>query len=464
MLILKRRAQFWFAILGLMKLGAVAIPATHMLTEEDVVYRNNAASVACILCTEEEALELTVERAMGQSPTVRLLMKLGGPRHGWVSFDDGLAAFADGAAPARATRNEDMMMLYFTSGTTGLPKMVAHNYLYPLGHISTARYWHALHRGSLHLTVADTGWAKAAWGKIFGQWLCEAAIFIYDHDHFDAHRMLQMISHYKVTSFCAPPTVFRVFINMNLSAYDLRALERVTSAGEPLNEEVFERFRSQTGLPIHEAFGQTETTPLVMVDMYSEPRPGSIGKPNPAYNVLLLDADGNEAGPGDEGEICVMARPGEAGIYMGYYKDDDLTREAWRDGLYHTGDLARRDADGYIWYVGRADDIIKSAGYRIGPFEIESVLIKHPAVLECAVTGIPNALRGQVVKASVILKDGYEPTAKLKRELRRYVKTYASDYKCPRVVEFVNELPKTISGKLRRVAINTAFKNAGVDD
>jgi acetyl-CoA synthetase len=468
MMILKRRAQFWFALLGLMKLGAVPIPATHLLTVDDIIYRNNAASVACILTTEESSLTDTVSSAMAGSPTVRTLVKLGEAQDGWLSFDSGMEAFSGGAEAglppiSRVTSNGDLMLLYFTSGTTGLPKMVAHNYVYPLGHISTARYWHSLHSGSLHLTLADTGWAKAAWGKLFGQWLCESAIFIYDHDHFDAHRLMQIISHYKVTSLCAPPTAYRVLVNMNLRSYDLSSLEHVTSAGEPLNEEVFARFKEMTGLSIYEAYGQTETTPLVMTSAYTEPRPGSTGKFNPAYDVVLINDAGMEAGPGEAGEICVRAQPGDIGIYMGYYKDRALTDEAWRGGLYHTGDIAKKDEDGYIWYIGRGDDIIKSAGYRIGPFEVESVLMKHPAVLECAVTGVPNALRGHVVKASVILNNGYEASEKLKREIRRFVKTLTSDYKCPRIIEFVQELPKTISGKVQRMAIANSWKNAQGD-
>jgi acetyl-CoA synthetase len=452
MLILKRRVQFWFALLGLIKLGAVSVPATYLLKEEDIVYRNNIASVAVIVTTDDETVIEAVDKAMPKSPTVRRLVSLSGGRNGWLSFDEGLKNFMRGEAPVRATRNEDMMLLYFTSGTTGLPKMVAHNFVYPLAHITTARYWHSLHADSLHLTVADTGWAKAAWGKIFGQWLCEAAVFVYDHDSFDAHRLLRIISRYKITSLCAPPTVFRVLVNANLSAYDLSSLEHVTSAGEPLNEEVFYKFKKRTGLGIYESYGQTETTPIVMTTPFIEPRPGSLGKPNPIYDMLLVDENGNEAAVDEEGEICIRSHPGDMGVCMGYFKDEKMTKYVWRGGFYHTGDIARRDEDGYIWFVGRADDIIKSAGYRIGPFEVESALMKHQAVLECAVTGAPDPLRGQVVKASVILKSGYEASEKLKRELRSYVKTLTSAYKVPRIVEFVQELPKTISGKIQHAA------------
>jgi acetyl-CoA synthetase len=345
------------------------------------------------------------------------------------------------------------MLLYFTSGTTGLPKMVTHNHLYPLGHIATARYWHALNADSLHLTLADTGWAKAAWGKIFGQWLCEAAIFVYDQDRLDPHRLLRALSRYSVTSFCAPPTVYRVLLTANLAAYDLHALKQVTSAGEPLTGEVFDRFKERTGLSIREAYGQTETVPLTMTSIYTAPRPGSIGKFNPAYDILLLDEDGKAVPDGAEGEICIRAKRGSVGLFMGYYRDEEATERVWRGGVYHTGDMARRDADGYVYFIGRADDIIKSAGYRIGPYEVESVLERHPAVLECAVTGAPHPLRGQVVKASIVLAAPYAPSDALKRELRTFMRTAAAAYKIPRVIEFVDELPKTISGKVRRVAM-----------
>ncbi|MDR2296097.1 MAG: AMP-binding protein [Clostridiales Family XIII bacterium] len=458
MLILRRRAQFWFALLGLMKLGAVAIPSTHYLLAEDIVYRNEAASVAAIVATDDDALLAAVEEALPASPTVRLCISLGGERDGWLSFDEGLKRFAQGAPLPRVTRSEDMLLLYFTSGTTGLPKMVAHNHRYPLGHIATARYWHALHADSLHFTLADTGWAKAAWGKIFGQWLCGAAIFVYDQDHLDPHRLLRALSRYKVTSFCAPPTVYRVLLTANPAAYDLRALRQAASAGEPLTDDIFDRFKERTGLSIREAYGQTETVPLTMTSIYTAPRAGSIGKINPLYDVLFLDADGNEVPEGTEGEICVRAERGSVGLFTGYYRDEEATNRAWRDGLYHTGDMAWRDADGYVYFVGRADDIIKSAGYRIGPYEVESVLERHPAVLECAVTGVPHPLRGQVVKASIVTAPSYEPSEALKKELRAFMKKNAAAYKLPRIMEFVDELPKTISGKVRRTAVRAADK------
>jgi acetyl-CoA synthetase len=453
LLILRRRAQFWFAALGLMKLGAVVIPSTHYLLTEDIVYRNNAASVAAVAVADDESLCAAVERSLPQSPTVRLCAKLGDKRDGWLSFDEGLERFAGGEAPQRVTRGGDMMLLYFTSGTTGMPKMVAHNYLYPLGHITTARYWHALREDSLHFTLADTGWAKAAWGKIFGQWLCEAAIFVYDQDHLDPHRLLRALSRCKVTSFCAPPTVYRVLLTANVAAYDLSSLKLAASAGEPLTDEIFDKFKQATGLSVREAYGQTETVPLTMTDIYTEPRTGSVGKRNPLYDLLFLDAEGKEVPEGAEGELCVRAERGSIGMFMGYYRDEEATERAWRGGVYHTGDMARRDEDGYVYFIGRADDIIKSAGYRIGPYEVESVLERHPAVMECAVTGAPHPLRGQIVKASVVLAKSYEPSDALKKELRAFMRASAAAYKIPRAIEFVDELPKTISGKVRRAAM-----------
>jgi acetyl-CoA synthetase len=464
LLILRRRAQFWFALLGLMKLGAVAIPSTHYLLAEDIVYRNNAASVAAVVAADDETLLATVEQALPQSPTLRMRANIGEKRDGWLSFDEGLARFARGDALPRVTRGEDMMLLYFTSGTTGLPKMVAHNHRYPLGHIATARYWHALDADSLHLTLADTGWAKAAWGKIFGQWLCEAAILVYDQDHLDPRRLLRVLSRCKVTSFCAPPTVYRVLLTTDLAACDLRALKQATSAGEPLTGEVFDRFKEQTGLSIREAYGQTETVPLTMTSIYTAPRVGSIGKFNPAYDILLLDADGKAVPDGVEGEICIRAKRGDVGMFMGYHRDEAATAQAWRGGVYHTGDMALRDADGYVYFIGRADDIIKSAGYRIGPYEVESVLERHPAVMECAVTGVPHPLRGQVVKASVVLTASYAPSEALKKELRAFMKTVAAAYKIPRIIEFVDELPKTISGKVRRVAMRAQDGRGGPNE
>ncbi len=464
MLILKRRYQFWFAVLGLMKIGAVAVPATHLLTKKDIVYRNEAASMAAILSVDDEAVMHSVEEAMPESKTVRKLIKLGATKGDWTGFDEGLDAHKSGDKPVRVTENLDMMMLYFTSGTTGMPKMVAHNFIYPLGHITTARYWHNLGEHSLHLTVADTGWAKAVWGKLFGQWLCGAAVFVYDHDRFSAKEMLDVIVKHKVTSFCAPPTVFRFMIKEDLSQYDLSALEYATTAGEPLNPEVFNQFRDKTGLVLRECYGQTEITPLVITTPYSEPRPGSMGKPSPAYDVLLLSEDGEPVEPGEEGEICIRMELGQVpGVFMGYYRDEALTNKVWHDGVYHTGDMAWRDEDGYLWFVGRSDDVIKSSGYRIGPFEVESALMEHPAVLECAITAVPDPDRGQVVKATIVLTNGYDASEALKKELQDHVKRITAPYKYPRIVEFVKELPKTISGKIQRVKIRKGEAEVPVD-
>lgn len=453
MLILKRRIQYWFALLGLMKLGAVSIPATHMLTEKDIVYRNNAADIKAIITVDDAALVQAIDDAMPDSPTIRHHLMLGKAADGWLSFDVGLAAHMQGEAPRRTSQNADTMMMYFTSGTTGLPKMVSHDFTYPLGHITTARYWHALHPGSLHFTIADTGWAKAAWGKIFGQWLCEAAIFVYDHDHFNAGDLLKVIERHKVTSFCAPPTVFRLFVKMNLAAYDLSHLEHFTTAGEALSAEVYNRFKEMTGHCVREGYGQTEVGPIAFTPPFIPPKPGSIGCATPAYPVMLLDEDGNEVANG-EGEICVKAVPGEyPGIFRGYYRDDTITAKAWHDGIYHTGDRASIDEDGYIWFIGRADDVIKTAGYRVGPYEVESVLAEHPAVQECAVTGVKDPLRGEVIKATVVLAEGYEPSGALQKELQAFMLENTAAYKCPRLFEFVKTMQKTISGKIKRAAI-----------
>ena len=454
MLILKRRAQYWYAVLGLMKIGAISIPATHLLTQKDISYRNQLASISSIISIEDGPVLKSIENALPDSPTIKYLFKLGEKRDGWISFDDGIEANLDGDDLPRISQNKDLMMLYFTSGTTGLPKMVAHNYTYPLGHIATARFWHNLDENSLHLSISDTGWAKASWGKMFGQWLCESTVFVYDHERFNAKEMLEIVSKYKITSFCAPPTVFRFMVREDLTVYDLSALQNVTTAGESLNPEVFRQFQNMTGLIIREAYGQTETTPLIMTSVYSQSRPGALGKPSPIYNIVLLDDDNKPVAPGEEGEICLKLKPGQTpGVFVGYYCDDELTRNTWYNGIYHTGDKASFDEDGYLWFIGRADDMIKSSGYRIGPFEVESTLMEHPAVLECAVTGEPDSLRGQIVKATIVLAKNYLPTEELKKKLQEYVKNATAAYKYPRLIDFVPELPKTISGKIRRVAL-----------
>ncbi len=457
MLILKRRYEFWFCLLALHKLGAAAIPATHQLTAKDLAYRNNAASVKMIIATADPLVLEHVDAAQAQSPTLLRKVAVGGARGGWVDFDRELPqASADFQRPTgeAATRNEDTFLIYFTSGTTGLPKMVRHSFTYPLGHILTAAYWQQARDGGLHFTVSDTGWAKSAWGKLYGQWLTGAAVFVYDYDKFVPKDLLRVVSEYGVTSFCAPPTIYRYLIKEDLAQYDLSRLERATTAGEPLNPEVYNQFLRLTGLPIREGYGQTEMVVAVATYPWVEPRPGSMGLPSPGYDLDLVDEDGRSCEVGEVGEIVIRTDRGSpVGLFDGYYRDPDLTAQAWHDGLYHTGDTAWRDEDGYFWFVGRTDDVIKSSGYRIGPFEVESALLEHPAVLECAVTAAPDPMRGQVVKATVVLAKGYQPGPDLGVELQEHVKKVTAPYKYPRIVEFVTELPKTISGKIRRVQI-----------
>ena len=459
MLMLKRRYEFWIAILGLHKIGAVAIPATHLLTPKDIEYRCNAADICAIICTEEHEMQDKINAAIPQCPTVKHRVAIDAPEDGWHDFHRGLqeaAPFMRPSAPVNS--NDDIMLLYFTSGTTGNPKMVTHNYAYPLGHIVTAKYWQQLHEDSLHLTVADTGWAKVAWGKLYGQWIIGAAIFVYDHERFDAATMLRLIQDYRITSFCAPPTVYRFMVREDLSSYDLSALEHATTAGEALNPSVFEAFQKGTGLKMTEAFGQTETTPLIVTFPWVEPRPGSMGIPNPIYNLDIIRPDGSSAGVGEKGEIVIrMPEDGShpLGLFRGYYRDEAMTRQVLHDGLYHTCDVAYRDEDGYCWFVGRTDDIIKSSGYRIGPFEVESAVMTHPSVVECAITGVPDDIRGMVVKATIVLAPEYKEQAgpELVREIQQHVKRVTAPYKYPRLIEFVDALPKTISGKIRRVEI-----------
>lgn len=458
MLILKRNIEFWYTILALHKIGAVAIPATHLLTDKDIVYRANAADIKAIITMQDDALVEHVNQAIPQSPSIKFRVMIGKTiPDGWIDFHEGVKNASQFVRPAEKTRNEDIMILYFTSGTTGQPKMVIHNFTYPLGHITTAKYWHNLHENSVHLTVADTGWAKAVWGKLYGQWIVGACVFVYDFEgRFVPEDMLSVISTYKVTSFCAPPTVYRFLIREDLSKYDLSALEYCTTAGEALNPSVFETFYKQTGIRMMEAFGQTETAPTIITFPWIDPKPGSMGMPNPLYKMDLLTHDGRPAEDGEQGEIVFYTdekRP--LALFMGYYRDEALTRSVYADNLYRTGDMAWRDEDGYYWFVGRTDDIIKSSGYRIGPFEVESAVMTHPAVVECAITGVPDEIRGQVIKATVVLSQQYKDKAgdDLVREIQDHVKNVTAPYKYPRIIEFVNELPKTISGKIRRVEI-----------
>jgi acetyl-CoA synthetase len=457
MLILKRRYDYWFAVVGLHKLGAVAIPATHMLTKKDLSYRIRAAHVTMIVAVTEAGIADAIDQAVAETPVARLA-GVGAPRPGWLDFRAGLAAASDRFdRPAGADAIDagtDSMLLYFTSGTTGMPKMVQHNFFYPLGHILTARYWQDCRPGGLHFTIADTGWAKASWGKIYGQWIAGSAVMVYDMEKFSARRVLDVITKHRVTTFCAPPTMYRYFIREDLKSFDWSHLKHCTVAGEPLNPEVFEQFKAATGLALREGYGQTEMTVTLGTYPWMTPKPGSMGRPSPGYDVDLLDEHGQPCGAGQEGQIVVRTQARRPlGLFDGYYQDPELTRKVWRDGIYYTGDMAWRDEDGYYWFVGRSDDVIKSSGYRIGPFEVESALQEHPAVLECAVTGVPDEERGAVVKATIVLAGGFEPGEVLKHQLQEHVKKVTAPYKYPRVIEFVKELPKTISGKIRRVAI-----------
>ena len=463
MLILKRRYEFWFSILALHKLGAVAIPATHLLTRKDVVYRCNMAGIKAIVAAGEPVITGHIAAAMPESPTTKLLISVG-PEvpEGFLDFHEGIRHAAPFVRPQHVNTNDDIMLMYFTSGTTGEPKMVAHDFTYPLGHISTGCFWHNLHEGSLHLTIADTGWAKAAWGKLYGQWLAGANIFVYDHEKFTPADILRKIGQYRITSLCAPPTIYRFLIREDLSKYDLSSLEYCTTAGEALNGAVYDTFKRLTGVRLMEGFGQTETTLTLATFPWMEPKPGSMGVPNPQYDIDLLTPDGRSAEDGEQGQIVIRTDRGKPlGLFKEYYLNDGMMHEVWHDGVYYTGDVAWRDEDGYFWFVGRADDVIKSSGYRIGPFEVESALVEHPAVVECAITGVPDEIRGQVVKATIILGDKYRPRAgeELIRELQDHVKQITAPYKYPRIIEFVDELPKTISGKIRRKAIRADDEN-----
>lgn len=457
MLIMKRRYEFWFAIIGLHKIGAIAIPATHLLTKKDVVYRNNAADIKAIVCANDEIVVNHIDLAMSESPSVKFRISCGGEAPaGWLDFHKGLKEAKLFIRPQDVNSNEDISILYFTSGTTGEPKMVIHDFTYPLGHIVTAKYWHNLDENSLHLTVADTGWAKAVWGKLYGQWIVGAAVMVYDHEKFTPQMMLHLIENFKITSFCAPPTVYRFMIREDLSKYDLSSLKYCTTAGEALNPSVYEAFYKGTGVKMMEAFGQTETTPTIITFPWLEPKPGSMGVPNPAYDIDLISSDGRSVEDGEVGEVVIRTdRFKPLGLFMGYYRDESLTRQVYNNNIYHTGDVAWRDEDGYFWFVGRMDDVIKSSGYRIGPFEVESALMTHPAVVECAVTGVPDDIRGQLVKATIVLALDYKNKADdhLKHEIQVHVKNVTAPYKYPRIIEFVDELPKTISGKIKRAEI-----------
>ena len=452
MLILKRHYQYWPAILGLNKLGAIAIPAPNQLQEHDLEYRFQAAGVKAILCTTDGDTANQVDLAAEKCPSLEIKVSVGGKLDGWRDFDEESVLFSSHyERTADAPGGKDLMLMFFTSGTTGYPKIAAHNYTYALGHFHTAKYWHNVDPDGLHFTISDTGWAKAMWGKLYGQWLCEGAIFVYDFDRFDAADILPMFAKYQITTFCAPPTMLRMMIKQDISKYDFSSVKHMTTAGEALNPEVYRQFEKATGLQILEGFGQTESTMIIGNMTGASHKIGSMGKPAPIYDVCLLDSDGNKVNVGENGEIVVNVKDGApCGLFTGYYNDQAKTDEVWHDGYYHTGDVAWMDEDGFYWYVGRVDDVIKSSGYRIGPFEIESVIMELPYVLECGVSAAPDEVRGQVVKASIVLVPGKEGTDELKKEIQNYVKEKTAPYKYPRIVVFRDELPKTTSGKIQR--------------
>ena len=452
MLVLKRHYQFWYAMLGLNKIGAIGIPATSQLQEHDFTYRFNTAGVCAILCTADGDTAHQVDLAAASCPTLKHKIIVNGEREGWRNFDEEYQMYSGKyLRPDDAPGGDDTMLMFFTSGTSGYPKIATHNYKYALGHFHTAKYWHYVDTEGLHFTISDTGWAKSMWGKFYGQWLCEAATFVYDFDRFDASDILPMFAKYHITTFCAPPTMLRMMIKQDLSKYDLSSVRHMTTAGEALNPEVYRQFEKLTGLQIHEGFGQSESTMIIGNLVGAPHKVGSMGKPAPIYKVDLVDADGKSVAVGETGEIVIDVRNGApCGLFTGYYQNKEKTDEVWHDGFYHTGDTAWRDEDGFYWYVGRVDDVIKSSGYRIGPFEIESVIMELPYVLECGVSAAPDEIRGQVVKASIVLVKGTEKTEELKKEIQNYVKAKTAPYKYPRIIVFRDELPKTVTGKIQR--------------
>ena len=459
MLTMSRDWRYWPVLMGLHRMGGVAVPATYLLTKKDIVYRMNAASIKMLLTTPRFGVVEAMEEALPECPTVEKLAVFGGvtPNGHWIDFDSGLEA-APETPIARNNVKSEMMLMAFSSGTTGYPKMVWHDYTYPLGHVITGCFWHRCEQGGLHFTISDTGWLKSLWGKMYSQWLAGSAVFTYDFDKFAAPDILDKIAKYKVTTFCAPPTMYRYLIKEDLTKYDLSALRHCTAAGEALNPEVFRVWLEKTGVRIFEGFGQTETTLSCWTGYpWMQPRLGSMGLPSPSYRMIIADDSGREVAPGVTGEICIKtdAEGGGKpyGMFSGYYRDEEMTYNTWHDDLYHTGDTAYKDEIGFLWYVGRTDDVIKSSGYRIGPFEVESVMLEHPAVTECAVTGVPDAERGYAVKATVVLSQGYTGSPELTRELQSHVKRITAPYKYPRVIEYVDALPKTVNGKIRRAEI-----------
>lgn len=461
-LMLRRRYEFWFFLLALHRIGAIAVPATNMLTSEDLEYRFHAADIKMVVTYDDPALQKEIETARAKSPSVEKLVTIGQPRQGWISFYDDYEICSpkfprpEGDA---ATTNDDIMVIYFTSGTSSNPKMVAHTFTYPLGHIVTAKYWQNVIDGGVHLTVAETGWAKALWGKIYGQWIAGSAVFSYDMNTFIPGKLLEKMAEFKVTTFCAPPTVYRYLLQHDLSKYDLSNLKYCVTAGEALNVDIYNRWLEKTGHRLHEGYGQTELTLTEGNFPWMEPRPGSMGKPSPGYRIDIVRPDGSICDPEEVGEIIIRIDGGKPfGMFGGYYRDEERTQKVFEGGVYHTGDTAWKDKDGYCWFIGRTDDLIKSSGYRISPFEVEEVLLKHPAVLECAVTGVEDPSRGQAIKATIVLQKGYEASKELAKDIQLFTKKVAASYKSPRIIDFVLELPKTISGKIRRVAIREKDK------
>ena len=464
MLIMRRRWEYWVCATALIKLGVIFVPGTLQLTKKDVAYRANAANIEMFVCVNDEYVLTQVENALPEAPCIKhRAMVGGGSREGWTDLNEVISTFPETFERSDAVadlNNNDVMQMYFTSGTTGMPKMVCHNYIHPLGHIVTAKYWQQVQENKLHMSVSDSGWAKFGWGKIYGQWICGATIFAYDMDKFVPVKLLEKISQYKLTTFCAPPTMYRFMLQEKVEDYDLSSVENWATAGEPLNPEVFNRWEELTGHKIANGFGQTEGTVLVANFKWFETKSGAMGKPSPIYNIKLLDSDGNECESGEEGEIviCGIDKEPPVGLFIGYYRDEEQTKEALGSGNYNLKDVAWQDQDGYMWFVGRHDDVIKCSGYRIGPFEVESALIEHPAVVECAITAAPDPIRGQVVKATVVLAKGYEPSDELIKELQNHVKKTTAPYKYPRIVEFVDELPKTLGGKIKRAQLREESK------
>ncbi len=458
LLILRRRWEYWICATALHKIGAILIPGSLQLTKKDIAYRANAAGICTVICVDDDFVISQVEEALPQAPTLKNKIIVNKHLAGWLNFEDSIAPFSDVFERPKGedkTYTKDPMIVFFTSGTTGMPKMVMHNFSYPLGHIVTAKYWHQVQENKLHMSVSDSGWAKFGWGKIYGQWLCGAVIFAYDMDKFIPLKLLEKITHYKVTTFCAPPTMFRFMLQEDVTKFDLSHIKHCCIAGEPLNPEVFKKWYDLTGLKLCEGFGQTESSVMLANFQWFEPKPGSMGKPSPLYDIELIDNDGNLCEDGDEGRIVVnnIDKAMPTGLFVGYYHDEERTKENLGGTYYNTGDVAWRDSKGYYWFVGRDDDVIKCSGYRIGPFEVESALLEHDSVVECAITGAPDPIRGQVVKATVVLAKGYTPSDELKKELQDYVKKVTAPYKYPRIIEFVDELPKTLGGKIKRAEL-----------